>query len=361
MKVLFKKQILLTALPVVLFILFTGSISAVQVIPLGEVNRPISINVDDACIYIVEFPGIYLYSPSDFKLIKKFGKRGEGPGEIMGFNRVHLHVQPDKIMLSNPHKIMYFSKQGDFLKEFRSNPSFWGKVISIEGNFVSLNRPRDPSNYFHNISIYNPDLKKIIDIHQGDYWFQHLTQTKKKSLPLYIQFPQFHVYDNKIFLKGPEEDFVINVFAASGKKLYSINREYKKIKMTEADKKRYLDYFKTSRIFGKAYDQLKPRLEFPVYFPALQTFTVSDGKIYAVTYGKKNGKTEVLVLDLKGKLLKKVFLPLHETDDELAMTLENRLSRQVTNSTFAIKNGKFYQVLENQDEESWELHIHEIK
>ncbi|MGD2085254.1 MAG: hypothetical protein PVH61_03635 [Candidatus Aminicenantes bacterium] len=131
--------------------------------------------------------------------------------------------------------------------------------------------------------------------------------------------------------------------------------------MTEADKKRYLDYFKTSRVFGKAYDQMKSRLEFPSYFPALQTFAVADGKIYAVTYGKKNGKTEVLVLDLKGKLLKTVFLPLHQRDDELAMTLENRVARQVTNSTFAIKNGKFYQVLENQNEESWELHIHEIK
>ncbi|MGD2085255.1 MAG: hypothetical protein PVH61_03640 [Candidatus Aminicenantes bacterium] len=78
MKKSFKKQILLTVLTVVLLILFTNSISAVQVIPLGEVNRPISINVDDTCIYIVEFPCIYLYSLEDFKLVKKFGKRGEG-------------------------------------------------------------------------------------------------------------------------------------------------------------------------------------------------------------------------------------------------------------------------------------------
>ena len=131
--------------------------------------------------------------------------------------------------------------------------------------------------------------------------------------------------------------------------------------MTEADKKRYLDYFKTSLVFGKAYDQMKSRLEFPSYFPALQTFAAADGKIYAVTYRKKNAKTEVLVLDLKGKLLKTVFLPIYETDEELARTLENRVAKQTTNSTFVIKNGKFYQVLENQDEESWELHIHEIK
>ena len=284
MNVSFKNQILLTLYTVVLLILFTGSLSAVKVIPLGEVNRPISIHADDACIYIVEFPGVYIYSSENFKLVKKFGKRGEGP-----------------------------------------------------------------------------DLNKIKDIHQGDYWFQNLTQSKKNSLPLYIQFPQFHVYDNKIFLKGLEEDFVINVFNASGQKLYSIDREYKKIKMTEADKKRYLDYFKTSRIFGRAFDQMKSRLEFPVYFPALQTFAVADGNIYAITYGKKNGKTEILVLDLKGKLLRTAFLPYHQRDDELAMTLENRVSRQVTNSTFAIKNGKFYQLLENQDKESWELHIYEIK
>ena len=115
MKVSFKNQILLTLSTVVFLILFTGSISAVKVIPLGEVNRPISIHVDAACIYIVEFPFIYIYSSEDFKLVKKFGKRGEGPGEMMGFNRVHLHVQPDKIMLSNSHKIIFF-KAGGFFK-----------------------------------------------------------------------------------------------------------------------------------------------------------------------------------------------------------------------------------------------------
>ena len=121
---------------------------------------------------------------------------------------------------------------------------------------------------------------------------------------------------------------------------------------------RYLDHFKTSRIFAKVYDRIKSRLEFLVYFPALQTFAVADGKIYAVTYGKKYGKSEVIVLDLKGKLLKTVFLPLHERDDELAMNLENRISRQVTNSTFAIKNGKFWEnIYPRQGKKLYELEI----
>ena len=82
MKVSSIKQIFLTVLTVVLSILFTRSISAVQVIPIEEVNRVDSIHVDDSCIYIVEYPCIYLYSLKDFKLFKKFGKKGEGPGHL---------------------------------------------------------------------------------------------------------------------------------------------------------------------------------------------------------------------------------------------------------------------------------------
>jgi hypothetical protein len=71
--------------------------------------------------------------------------------------------------------------------------------------------------------------------------------------------------------------------------------------------------------------------------------------------------SEVLVLDLKGELLKTVYLPLFKNDGSFYRAIENNIFRRKNNSTFAINKGKLYQILENQDEETWELHIIEIK
>jgi len=42
----------------------------------------------------------------------------------------------------------------------------------------------------------------------------------------------------------------------------------------------------------------------------LHQYCVSDGKIYATNYSKKDNKTEMLVLDQEGRILRRLYLPL---------------------------------------------------
>jgi hypothetical protein len=67
-----------------------------------------------------------------------------------------------------------------------------------------------------------------------------------------------------------------------------------------------------------------------------------------LTYTKKDGKNEFLILNLKGKYLKKFYLPIKDMDVQFY-------------PTYTVRDSKFYQLVENQESEEWELHITEIR
>ena len=66
-----------------------------------------------------------------------------------------------------------------------------------------------------------------------------------------------------------------------------------------------------------------------------------------MTYKEENNKKELLILDLHGKYLGKVFLPIVSFDVMGVMP-------------FDFQGNQLYQVVENEETENWELHISEI-
>jgi hypothetical protein len=71
---------------------------------------------------------------------------------------------------------------------------------------------------------------------------------------------------------------------------------------------------------------------------------VADDRIYVLTYKMKEGMTECIVMDLKGKEEKRVFV------------LAPELLGMDFYAKYEIYKGEFYTLLENEDEEVWELH-----
>ncbi len=99
--------------------------------------------------------------------------------------------------------------------------------------------------------------------------------------------------------------------------------------------------------YRHVYQYMKPVL-FPSHYPAIMDFRVSGGKLYVLTYGRREHKAEFHVLDLQGKLLKAVFLPLQQKN---AFTLY----------PYTIHNSTLYQLLENEETETWELQAVSLK
>ena len=61
---------------------FSFALSAKRVSILSDIDNPMNLKVDDKYIYIINDNKIFIYSRYDFKLLKKLGKAGEGPGEF---------------------------------------------------------------------------------------------------------------------------------------------------------------------------------------------------------------------------------------------------------------------------------------
>ncbi len=338
-------------------LLVKGFVFPAAVVPLPDFFNPDSITVDDRHVYITEFPTIYIYSLKDFQLKKKLGRQGEGPQEFNRFALLSIHG--DYLVVSDRSKVLYYTKDGDYIKEIKARSIMHWGVRPIGNRFVGKSKIREKNIEFDTANIYNSNLEKINNIFKTKFFFQ-VEAGGKKCDAIEIRGLQFQVFNDKIFFKRGKH-FIIDVFDPSGKILYTIHHEYEKIKISDADKKRYHDYFKTVHPWKRMYESLiKKEIYFSEFFPAIQLFIVADEKIYVLTYKKEKEKSEFVILDLEGKLLKKVFLPFNQSDEWFHYSLTKLASHYSPHAAFTIKNGKLYQLMENDDEETWELHISEI-
>ncbi|UCH96431.1 MAG: hypothetical protein JSV88_06160, partial [Candidatus Aminicenantes bacterium] len=79
------------------------------------------------------------------------------------------------------------------------------------------------------------------------------------------------------------------------------------------------------------------------FFPAIRDLIVDNGHVYVITWRKKEQEHEFLIFDLEGKLEKKTWLPLQDYDDGVALF------------PYSLKNNYLYQLIDNEEEEVWEL------
>lgn len=331
----------------------------VKVIPIPDVVNPASVTLDENQLYITEGTSIYIYTLPDFKLIKKFGKRGEGPREFLppfGGN-VNIDVQPDELMVIGAFKLSYFSKQGDYKKELRlpaallTNRPIRSLAKGFTGSALKRGTKAEKGLIMISYNIYNSNFEVVKEFYRIAQGYQG-SQSKVQFNPVYwtLLEPSLYVYDNKIFLGhyGEHERGVIYVFDSKGKKLYDINPPYEKVDFTEGDKEAYKDEYVTEDD-NQYYETHKHLFKFSSYFPLRQYFQVVDQKIYIQTYkrSKQDQRTEFLILDLKGVLLKRVMLPIKYTS-------------HFTPYFYGIKNEKVYQLVENEETEEYQLYIIDI-
>lgn len=332
----------------------------VIVIPIPDVVNPASVTLDEKQLYITEGTSIYIYSLPDFKLIKKFGKRGEGPMEFLppfGGN-VNIDVQPDGIMVISAFKLSYFSKQGDYKKELRlpaallTNRPIRPLAKGFAGSALQRGTKAEKGLIMISYNIYDSNFKVVKEFYRIAQGYEG-PQSKVQFDPIYwaLLEPSLYVYDNKIFLGhyGEHERGVIYVFDSKGKKLYDINPPYEKVEFTAGDKAAYKDEFVTGAD-KQFYETNKHLFKFPSYFPPRQYFQVVDQKIYIQTYkrSKQGERTEFLILDLKGGMLTRVMLPI-------------KYISHFTPYFYGIKNEKLYQIVENEEEEEEEYQLHIIE
>lgn len=330
----------------ILLLLLAVFVLGAKIVPMPDIIKPDIIKVDGHDMVIAEGTAISIYSLKDFKLIKKFGKEGEGPQEFktfMGFG-LTVDIYHGHILVNSIDKISYFTRKGEFIKEKKipagtSISSFKGKFV---GSAIQFDQKTGPKMAFNLYDSKGEKLKEICS--------HPLPLLKGKGTVTLLDllagiFPRYQTSADRIFIGG-KQTFEIDIYDSEGNFLKSIKRDYKKQELTGDDKNKFLEVYKIHPIYKNFWESLKKAIKIPDYFPAYKTFLVSNQKIYVQTFKKKEEKTGFLIFDLDGKYLKTTFLPLVYQD-----ILNPYL--------YAIDGGKLYQLAENEDEE-WELRISEI-
>lgn len=303
-----------------------------------EFTDPSSIEFIENRLYITDGVQIYMYQADNFKLIRKFGKEGEGPGEFIkqpgSSNHLYIGIEKDKMLVSCRHKVLLFSLNGDFISEKKTIKGT--DYIPIRGNkYLGKQRYMEDEKYGWSANIYDKDLKVIKTLGRKDSWF-----SPKGPVNIIDDMTiRTYVSDNNIIVAGVK----IDVFDLNGKRKKTIDYKFEKIRVSEKHKKSVIDYYKKSNRLRPFYESIKDRVVFNKYFPVYKRATVAEKKIFVQTHKRIGNKIRFVIFDLNGVLLKKVMLPLVEQD--VQTTYPN---------TFDSKY--FYQLLENEEEEIWELH-----
>lgn len=323
-----------------------GPLRAEKIAVFKDFVKPDMYLIDDGRLYVTEDAVIFIYSLQDFKLQKKFGRQGEGPGEFfINWSRANdmivISTANNQLIVNSWGKLSYFAKDGKYLRE-RRIPANVGQWFNCLGErFVGRKYIREKDGLqYHGIVLYDADFNKVRFVYKHVHGVQW--RLKKPFNPLTVDQAFFEIADNKIFVIDGART-AVRIFDQEGKKLFTAANPDKPVVFNEQDKKEKIASYKYNKTWKRIYETRKPLFRWPSYWPPLRWFFLdpADKKIYLQTYEAREDKLKYIVYDFSGRFLNKCLLPYR--------------GRMLFNG------GRFYQLLENEENETWELYVKDAR
>lgn len=317
-----------------------------KIIPIEEVLRPQAIRVYSNRLFIIEGARVSIFSLKDFRLIKAFGKKGEGPKEFMLLptkRRVDIFFDPQKIHVHSVGKYSFYTLDGDFLSEQRIAFQFpfpTADIIPLKDKYFVQQLETEPKKKFWRaFNLYDANFKKV----------KVVKRVKIDNDKIYLKWDisnDFHVSGDRVYIVASGE-FLVEAFDSNGDKLYSIEREYQRKKVTSKDIKEFHERYRVNARNRVMYSLLKDKFTFSDKFPAIDEIYATNDKLYVMTYRYENDLTETFIYDMNGKFVKQIWMPI----------LRNMPGGS---GKFIIERNCLYQLYEDDESEQWVLRIDSI-
>lgn len=116
----------------------------------GEIQNLAVDNEQKVFVADTKHSVIFIYDRNG-RYLKRFGKKGEGPGEIREyFGGDQLHLVGDKVLFADRAMVHYFDTLGNYLKSVPFSPSLKPRIFIDEHTFISApatndQRSKEPS------------------------------------------------------------------------------------------------------------------------------------------------------------------------------------------------------------------------
>ena len=300
----------------ILVLFITTNLALPETISVSDLEKPHQIVVKENELFIFEEAdySLHVYTISPFALKTKFGKKGDGPSDFKYLPFVH--IRPDALVCTDFTKSIWFLKKGEIIKiknysDFENfNLQAEMLLFPVKKNYVQITADHEARK--RHVFLLDSKFHTIKELYEGSFIW-------RTDAPIHYRTDTF-VSKDKIFISDTQRGFYINIFSDTGKliRTLDISREVEEIP-------------------GK---------------PLLHQFNVSDDKIYAATYKKMGNKTEMIILDLKGCILKRFFLPLHSILPKRGV---------LRYDPFFVDQNRLYELIKNESSGIWELVITDLE
>jgi len=345
-----KKQILLSLFVFMISLsMLCPKANIPKTVALKEVLKPDMMLVKNSQLYILEGTSIFIYSLEDFHLIKKFGRQGEGPVEFMArpFGApMTISFFEDKLVVNSSNKVSYFSLDGKYVTEEKSPPNT--VFFRVKEGYLGIGPAQTENNKIYICyRLFDKEFKNPKILYQSEI---SLGQNTEFNVPMNA-LNYYPIYEDNIFIVEGKKGFFINCLDFKGNQLYEIEKkEFEKIEVTKTYKEKTMKWFQQDPFYKKVFPQIKDSIKFKEFFPPIKSISVDNDLLYIITNKTKDGLWECIVMNLKGKELKRVFVPLQDSDPFTYYPL-----------LYFIEKGKCYSLKENQESDTWELFVTPVK
>ena len=332
-------------------------IPATKVVPLSEVMKPRFISVGHERIYVLETEmSLSVFSTDDFRFLKKFSRKGQGPGEMHGFLPL-LSVSEDGVVINDLNKIMFFSPDGEFKNQLKILINFHyapnHPFLPVDGRFVGFLAERiEPGKHIRRGQILDSEFKLIKP------FYDPVPSTfpppgpppppesgKKMDIEVFVDQTFSAVENGRILVADSRKGFHVSVFDKNGDLLYEIHKNLPQLKVTKEYKETYIEG-RDPRIYN---------FKFRENFPAFFGFKIDDGNIYMVTYKEKDAKNEIIFMNYKGDIIRRSFI-----FPPQSLMYSPFSSRLYINNCYDIYKNRIYYLHYNDKDDIFELHVVEI-
>jgi hypothetical protein len=315
---------------------------------LEGVRAPWSMAVEGNDLFVAgEDHAVRVHSLEPFSLLFALGAKGEGPRDLR--SSPLLWVTEDSIVASDFVKTLRFARDGRFLEAipYSDFPDFDPRQVTLlfpaGDRYVRTvnNHPERKST----VALFDRERRPIAALYEGLFdWNQTGGPNGFNLLPHRIEV----VFgDGEIFVSDTDKGFFIRVFDLDGKERATIDLTATEaaVPVSEGDKARLLEDIRLTRS-ESVHAFAKANARFPDAFPRVHEMRYADARLYITTHREKGGLHELLVLDTRGKILDRLFLPIRSF---------HHFRGAVRSDLFDVTGGALYELVQNAETLAWDV------
>lgn len=323
-----------------IFSLFVGTLLAETVLPLPQLNKPNFITAGEGWLCIAEESSpvhLFRIEGNSVKFAASFGREGQGPGE---FNWIHrLRILEDGLEIPTKNRYYRFDFNGKLTEERKVLiPVLKNQIYKLGQVYAAKVYDWDQKHMVNTIAIYDSVFKLMKKIGKLEVknWLSHYN-------PAPDLFSLTVVGDLVYICSSTARESTVETFDVHGNPLKKISLPLKSCPVTESLKEALIKPLRDMTESEEEWLEFSKRISFPDLTPGVKEIFIQEGQMICQSYRRRGELAEYAFFDLSGKELKRTLLKYFDRDPNGRM--------------HCFHQGKLVYLVDNADQEVWELHI----